>query len=67
METISALDQNYNKLFLRNEFRKFSRAFYNDEIYRTDSYLWSNENLKLELKPQVDIGDILELMSFKMN
>ena len=41
-------DPNSNMPFLRNEFSKiFEAFFYDDLIYKDDSYQWSNEELKI--------------------
>ena len=34
--------------FLRNEFSKIFEEFYDEVIYRDESYLWSNEKIKIE-------------------
>ena len=45
---ISALGQDSNMPFLRNEFSKiFEELFYDGVIYNNDSYLWSNIELKI--------------------
>ena len=50
IDAISASDQNSKMPFLRNEFLNFFLDFYNDVFLEDESYLWSNEELKLKLK-----------------
>ena len=53
IDIVNASDWNFNKPFLRNEFFEFFRSFYDDVIYRDDSYLWSGEKLKIKAKERI--------------
>ena len=54
-------------LFLRNDFfENFRGHFYDDVIYRENSYLWSNEEDKIKLKTGAEVGDILLLFGWIM-
>ena len=48
--------------------RNFRGPFYDDVIYRDDSYLWSSEEIKIKAKrPEVDVGDVWNLVGFEMS
>ena len=61
MKTISASDQNFNLLFLTNEFSKIFEGLFITEMTHVDRRTKNNN-----LRPEVDVGNILEIVGCKM-
>ena len=48
-------------------FQKFSRTFYDDVIYKDDSYIWPNKGSDYySSRPEVNVGHILKLFGSRM-